>query len=343
MRSASCVAWLAWLLDCALLFQGLITEATQEVSIEGTERAIDIQVSSKGGTSTLFSTLLGASDPNAVTITLDALTEISQDGQEVGTGEAKRHSLPTFAKQKFDVVESTNTTIQGIPAREVSFQTAIDGVGVVFVQTYIMMSEGMIDSQRWEVKAGDARWSIGFKSWAWCGCVQGPVQETGYFLDLDVEIKGERSQGEFPHDLAVDKYILGGGINLSLSKQIVIDGEIGPNMPDGYPRPIAEAGKTLFRFRFPRFSGVASSNLLIATGNSESLVQASPGTKMPPITTTATTAIPLTYRPWWDLQIQDVVYSVSVFVSISIFSYLNRVSDIPDPSRGRKRADSMIG
>jgi hypothetical protein len=222
----------------------------------------------------MYSTDAGMSDPNLVTIEMDALRELDADGETVGNSGQERHSIQNFASQDFtfhplvsNVLMGTNASIHA-SAHRLSFESSIGDVGSISVDTFVITSEGLVgpESEQWNSGIGDMKFNVRFPSWKWCGdldsnCNGGGV---GMYLELDIKMKGNLSQVMLIPGTA-NTYDLGGGANLTLTDFVVIDGQEA-RMASGYPQMFNQGNSQIFRFRFPKFTSSAEYDPLFRQG-----------------------------------------------------------------------------
>jgi hypothetical protein len=241
-----------------------------EKSAVGRRTAVNIV--GKSGKFSIFDTALGKSDPNAVTIEIDALREVAADGTtSVGAGGNAKHSLETFANQRFTIDDPVDDDVAGVQAQKVLFSTSVNGIGKLEVQTFIFKSSGSVgtDTETWSARVDDVKFNIKLSDWSFCGdtgtsCSQDNSEQIGNYVDVDIKIKGKFStpipsgisvadENDWPSPKAFD---LGGNIPLQLSNRVFVDG-VWTSMPDGYPKMINTGGSAIFTFRFPRFADTA--------------------------------------------------------------------------------------
>lgn len=237
--------------------------------------SVTVNVLGQSGKIRMYSTDAGMSDPNLVTIEMDALRELDADGETVGNSGQERHSIQTFASQDFtfhplvsDVLMGVNASIHA-SAHRLSFESSIGGdVGNIAVDTFIISSDGLVgpESEQWSAGIGDMKFNIRFPNWKWCGdpdsnCNGGGV---GEYLELDIKMKGNLAQVLLiPGTL--NTYDLGGDANLTLTDFVMLDGQEGQMAP-GYPQMLNQGGSQIFRFRFPKFASSAEYDPLLRQG-----------------------------------------------------------------------------
>jgi hypothetical protein len=216
---------------------------------------VDLDLGDEGARFAVRDEGLGGTDPNTVSVALKYLFEIAEDGEtQVG------QSLVDLEFQEFEVKQVVGTFFEGIEARKISFEASIAEVGKIELDTYIMRSNGTINTsggESWVVEPGDVKFNIIISDWSFCSTTNqcGDGNETGQFLDVAVQVQGN---SDSPEQSAEDALLfnLGGGVPLILSKQVVID-DFSVEMPEGFPRVEMTAEGALFVFRFPRFQEYA--------------------------------------------------------------------------------------
>jgi hypothetical protein len=246
---------------------------------------VELKVLGQSGKFTLYSTYVGENDPNKVTVLMDSLIEVDAQGNAVGTtgSVSNKHSIQTFAPQEFTVADPVSSKIGDVDTQKITFSSPVGSIGEISVDTLIVLGHGIVGpaSEQWEVFPGDLKWNIEFPSWKFCGdgatCKKGSTNEVGAFLDLDITVKGSAASAAKVSGNE-NKYSLGGGVNLLLTKKVMIDGT-ETEMPEGYPKMEMKGNMQVFKFRFPKFSSNATYDPVIESSKSESI----------PTTTTTTT------------------------------------------------------
>jgi hypothetical protein len=163
---------------------------------------VAIDILGQSGKFSIFDSAVGKSDPNKVTIEVDALRELAADGvTSVGASGKVKHSLQTFANQDFTIEDPVDEDVAtGVHAQKVVFSTPVNSIGTLELQTFILKSGGTIgtDTESWEARANDVKFNIKLSDWSFCGdagveCGQGKSVQVGTFIDVDVKIKGKAS------------------------------------------------------------------------------------------------------------------------------------------------------
>jgi hypothetical protein len=271
---------------------------------------LSVKISGKSGSVSISRDKMGKKKDKKsnVKITIDSLREIDLNGDIVGEKGNEKHSVQSFTNKDFTfLVEDTDipltaepsddnnsanstttnvfsntkndtasimtkdtlvTTAQGV---NISFSTNLDTGSEIDVYTYFVSKEGEVGTvtEKWAVRPGDMKFNIGLKNWVWCDpCPDG----TGQFVELDIEIKGEKSKPQ-PKAKKTDKtkpdakepkkdkglektWDLGSGATLDLSDLVMVDGN-WTNMPEGYPKLVTKGDKQMYTFRFPKFNDYA--------------------------------------------------------------------------------------
>lgn len=195
---------------------------------------------------------------DAVMVTMDFLRELDANGNEVGKSGSKKHSINTFAAQDFTFTNKGLVNYENVSTNAVDFSTSIStDIGKLDVMTYIFRNNGTVgtDTERWKVIFGDIKFNLFLSNWKWCGdqvtCGNGKNTETGAFIDVGIEIKSKSEPKKQKGKNG--SFALGDGIDLQLSSRVLIDG-VWKNMPAGFPSLEVKNGKSLFTFRFPKFT-----------------------------------------------------------------------------------------
>lgn len=205
-------------------------------------------------------------------VTFDYLYELDSTGAEIGNSGNTKHSIQTFASQSFTFGNPTPTVYQNVSTTQLDFETKISStVGTLKISTYIFGENGNVGTQTesWAVKKGDVKFNIELSGWTWCAgnnCKQGNTPKTGAYIDVAIEIKGKNSAEKKKGGNST--YDLGDKVNLELSNQVLVDGA-WQSMPSGYPKVTTKGGKTLFVFRFPKFSNKAVYDPILGLSESE--------------------------------------------------------------------------
>lgn len=227
------------------------TSPTASPSAAPTERPVHTAVFKHGnsGKITIYNDRYpGLSDPNAVTMKVSYLREVSKAGKVVGKAGKVKHSIESFGGQAFAFSSLYDTELYGLAAKSFSFTSAVSSIGTLEIEAYTMLEGGDVISNTGEqltVMPGDFKFSVQLINWKWCN----PCQDgTADFIDVGIEIQGRNKK--------IKNGDLGAGIPLLLAKNIEIDGQI-VKMPAGYPKIETVNGKQTFVFRFPKTGGAA--------------------------------------------------------------------------------------
>ncbi|XP_065065747.1 skeletal aspartic acid-rich protein 2-like isoform X2 [Rhopilema esculentum] len=204
---------------------------------------------------------------NSLTVNFDYIKELDKDGNEVGTSGSKKHSINSFAKESFTFkTAGLKTEYQNISVKHTQFEATISGPGAkLIVDIFIFKGSGNIKTSKnetLEVKKGTAKFNIKLESWTFCGgsggdsCSKGGAQEIGNQIELGIEIKGKKKplkKGKGKgKGRKVETFDLGDG-DCTLSGAVEVDGT-WKEMVASYPKVETKGAKTLFMFRFPKFS-----------------------------------------------------------------------------------------
>jgi len=207
----------------------------------------------------------------------DALREVDADGNAVGTSGSVKHSINTFAPQKFTFAPQENDiTIGTATATKISFSTPFKGLEAskLTVDTYVITRPGHVgtDTETWGVRSGDVKFNLALADWHWCGdgadCNKGQSAQVGAFIDVDVSVKGSKAAKASGGGKSVS---LGGGATIELSNKVLVDGA-WTTMPEGYPMIVIKGSSTTFTFRFPKFASSALYDPVISSANVEPLL-----------------------------------------------------------------------
>lgn len=251
---------------------------------------VAIDVLGQSGKFNVFDQAKGKADPNMVTVEIDALKEVDEAGEAVGTTGKVKHSINTFAAQAFTILDPVDAKVKkgtgpDVDAQKISFFSTVSSIGKINFDTYVMKSGGTVgsDTESWVVRAGDVKWNIVLSEWQWCGtgaadavCKSGQTDQVGAFIDIEIKIKGKAASPTAKTGNPKN-YELGGGVDLELSDRVLVDGT-WMAMPEGYPTMTTKGGAAIFKFRFPKFTTSATYDPVMGTS-----VLADPG----PVTTAA--------------------------------------------------------
>lgn len=233
---------------------------------------LSVDVLGQSGKFTAYRTSLGKSDPNKVVVEMDGIAEIDAGGSPVGSGGSlsNKHGIQSFATQAFTFSPiETRSLGEGVNASMVAFDTAVNSIGQLKVETYILTQGGVVgpEGDNWTAAAGDLKWNINLSSWTWCP--DSPCQGggTGAYIDLDIAVKGS---SDAPNSTGGKNstYSLGGGVSMELTNKVTVDGNV-TEMPAGFPRIETKGGKQVFTFRFPKFNNYALYDPLLRMSGEE--------------------------------------------------------------------------
>lgn len=218
-----------------------------------------------------------ATDVKPITIFLDSLTEVDQNGNPVGTSGSSKHSFNTFASQDFTFssIKNGNLPHSNITVSYVDFQSQLSGLNsIVKLTVYIVKEDGefVLGNDTIEVKKGEVKFSIELSNWSWCGCSKGQVTEVGAFVDVELTVQLHGSQkvteDTDDDDKGSKKFTFGEGQNMITPKTISIDGSY-VTFPTGYPKFALKGNKNSFTFRFEKFTSKALYDPTINAGELE--------------------------------------------------------------------------
>eukprot|EP00527_Entomoneis_sp_CCMP2396_P009333 CAMPEP_0198138484 /NCGR_PEP_ID=MMETSP1443-20131203/1882_1 /TAXON_ID=186043 /ORGANISM="Entomoneis sp., Strain CCMP2396" /LENGTH=850 /DNA_ID=CAMNT_0043800275 /DNA_START=34 /DNA_END=2586 /DNA_ORIENTATION=+ len=239
---------------------------------------IDVQLLS--GRFTVYDETDGSGqDQNSIAVQVDSVREIAADGETVvgNTGDVK-HSFETLADQVFNITfqgpadTSVDGRFGGIQSERTSFSTVLMSgvgntveIGTLEIDTYIFAEAGTIivgegnSTEEYDVDKQDVKFNLKLSDWNFCGGTCGAQgDEAAEFVDVSIEIKGK--DGAPVQDAEEETlFDLGANIDLVLSTKVYLsDTEAWVEMPAGYPKMETMGDKTVFTFRFSKFTGVAT-------------------------------------------------------------------------------------
>ena len=183
-----------------------------------------------------------------ITIDFDYLSELDASGTIVGHTGAVKHSVTSFATQSFTFTPVVEQPYLGVPTKTFTFESPVYSIGKLKVVALLFQENATIDTgaEQWEVSRGDMKFNIELSDWTFCNpCSDGIAS----FVEIGIEMKSSKEPDTAVGVSSVD---VGGGL-VQLASQVNIDGS-KVNLPSGFPQIIAEGSKTLFVFRFPKFS-----------------------------------------------------------------------------------------
>lgn len=259
-----------------------------ETTTERDAGGVAVKFRGKSGKFTIFSKSMGETDPNKITFQVAELREVDADGNEVGQKAKPKHQFSNFARTDFNFTFQETVQVGTASGSQVSFSSDVLGLGVLVVDTFIITQAGEVGpnlddplSARWNTSVGDLKFNLALQDWKWCGdgasCTNKNKAETGHFIDVDIELKGQKAQAETKTGKgggsgkrASKSFDLGGGVDMDLSPEVMLDG-VNNTMPEGYPKLTIKGAKQIFTFRFPKFSKNATYDPVLGTSGSESL------------------------------------------------------------------------
>lgn len=177
---------------------------------------------------------------------VDYISEVDENGFEVGKTGNNKHSINTMATQSFIFDNIKETSFQNVTTHEFSFRTDINGIGKLKVDTIFIAEAGSLgtETETWKVSSGDVKFNIELSDWTFCptSCSGG----TAKYIDLGIEIKGNKRENKGNQTIDI------GDATVELSNRVNVDG-VEIFMPAGYPKIETKGLKQLFMFRFPTF------------------------------------------------------------------------------------------
>lgn len=254
----------------------------------GTVRQTKVDVLGQSGKVTIWDGAKGSKgeDPNAVTMQIDFVKELTSTGANTG-----KHEIGSFATQNF-AVTSSSTTFGGATVTKITFGTDLDPPGQTSkfgrleVDTYVFESATNVstDTETWAVKAGDMKWAIRLSDWTWCTaanerCKQGNSVPVGDMVAVGVEIKGKGSASAKQGSGGKD-FDLGGGITMKLSDRTYNDGATWAAMPSGFPSLSSSGSKQLFTFRFAKFNQRSTYDPVMSAEEPASMASSASGNQL---------------------------------------------------------------
>lgn len=236
------------------LLTGLVGALGQDEEVSG--GGISVQILGQSGKFTLYKTSLGkGQDPDAVTMELDSIREVLDNGETAcGTGNGK-HLFNQFASQAFTFETGENKAVgnDGAQATTVRFHSALESggstIGTIGFEVAAFSAGGAVGpaGAGWMAREGDMKWNIDVEGWKFCETV-----DPGSALEVVVKVKGKNAGSEAGADKeSVD---LGGGVSIGLTNKYshyTAGAWTAMEMPSGYPQVDAQ---NKFIFRFPVFA-----------------------------------------------------------------------------------------
>ena len=227
---------------------------------------------------------LGSTDNDAVSVSLEYLFEVADDGTTVPG------SLVDFAFEEFSITQSIggfSVSSDDVLARKINFEATIEGVGNINMDVFIFLNGGAAITEAgesWSVKNGDVKFNLRMSDWSFCDAIANPCGGGGVspvsseFVDVAIRIEG-RDEVPDPSDTSALLFNLGGNVPLTLSDKVLL-GDSLESMPEGFPRAESTEGEgTVFVLRFPKFDNVAEYDPII--GFSEALIDVVDDTPTP--------------------------------------------------------------
>lgn len=262
--------------------------------------AVDKESQVTAGGATFYTKVLGQSGKIRVgntqsgdsgkvcTIEMDSVREVDSAGNSVG---GNSHGFNSFASKDFSFSNSANVIYLGLNATNFNF-TATDlqgtGKGEMIVSTYLFTESGTVtigQNEAQVIEAGMLKFNVNFTNWEFCDasvtttgqpgyCKQGATYQTGQFIDFKILVKGKKDdklQKGANKTVAGKReppaFEMGDGMLFSVSTQVEKDGA-WEDMADGYPDTTLQGSKTIFTFRFPKFTNYAFYDPSVDLGNS---------------------------------------------------------------------------
>lgn len=220
-------------------------------------------------------------DEDAAIISFEGIFERDASGTVVGQGGAGKHSIETFANQKFEFGELKEATIGTSKAVAVDFVAQMDIGAKLTVVTYIISEAGTIDLNGTKIPLlpGEVKFNVMIENWPFCSangignalCQEKKNAQVGEYLDFQIQIVGkDKTKKKTPEakkgkdDPPVNdgilapvagpktEFDLGNNVGLVVPSLYNI-GTTWYSMPDGYPL-LEETNKgQVFTMRFSRF------------------------------------------------------------------------------------------
>ncbi|XP_078362016.1 skeletal aspartic acid-rich protein 1-like [Oculina patagonica] len=233
------------------------------------------------------------SEPNEdrLTFEVDEIKEIDLQGNVVGKIGPKKHFVNTLASQMFLFSKGDNLH-QGIKVINVNLLAFLFGPqAALHILVFLFLESGNVTfgNESFFVYNGTLKFNIKITDWEFCdaalqNCGKGSLRnETEAFIDLTlhVESKGTPKKESMEdrkkskkkpichnNSSCPDVYDMGGGSDVVLNNEILIDGE-SIRMPDGFLKFVTEGYKKLFTFRIPKFNNTVVIDPAVNLGGSE--------------------------------------------------------------------------
>jgi len=201
------------------------------------------------------------------------IMQISPDHLEEKTAadeKAGNHELTNFAKTDFEFSPMMETQKYGLNATTINFKTNFtkDIEGQMTIDMIFFTEAGTIEvesGEEYNISVGAVKFNVEIENYQFCNpCKKGNKDLVGAFLDLTMEIKGTKEgkpeksskqkggKGKSKAKKQPETYDLGES-EVIVSSLVKVDGTWA-NMTDGYPKIEVKGSKTLFTFRFPKFT-----------------------------------------------------------------------------------------
>lgn len=222
------------------------------------------------------------SEPNEdrLTFEVDAIQEVDSQGNVVGKSGPRKHALNSLASQTFTFTKADNVSYyEGIKVVNVNLTAYLSGPQAnLDIMVFLFLESGNVTfgNETFSVYKGSLKFNIKIRDWEFCdagldNCGAGNKKETGAFIDLTLQVKSkgtpkkeskkdrEKSKKKpicHKNSTCPEVYNLGGGSDVVLNNEIIIDEEI-VDMSDGFPKFEVKGSKKLFTFRIPKFNNTA--------------------------------------------------------------------------------------
>lgn len=236
-----------------------------------------------------------------MTFEVASITEVDQNGTEVGKSGAQKHAVNSLASETFTFTAVNNVSyFQGLKVINVNLTARLIKVNAELdIMLYLFLEDGNVTfgNETFKVFNGSLKFNIQLKGWTFCSvsdnnCQKGGKKEEGVFVDLTLEVKDKG--GKTPQACSNKKscadddncpkcYSLGGS-EVLLNNLMIVDGNY-MDMPGDYP--MFEAKNNSFLFRIPKFNSMILIDPTVTVGVEE---EASTTASTAALTTASTTA-----------------------------------------------------